>query len=179
MVNDEYSIPKKILKIKAAIKEASNMHADAACARREKLLKRSIDCEEYDLLLVDAERHAVATVMALEMEQLKNELREEFQLGEESLEFNANVQKMHIKKTSRGFDLIEFVDHYGAACSLQKSSLATEDCIWLGTNTNRMHLTQEQVSQLLPELQSFVETGELGSGYPDYDAYPDDDGGVE
>ena len=34
--------------------------------------------------------------------------------------------------TERGFDLITFTDRYGTKCSLQKSSLATEDAIWLG-----------------------------------------------
>jgi len=37
-----------------------------------------------------------------------------------------------MKKTDRGFAIQEFKDRYGAKCSIQKSSLATEDCIWLG-----------------------------------------------
>lgn len=107
---------------------------------------------------------------------------------------------MKINQTSRGFDIAEFVDRYGVKCSLQKSSLATEDAIWLGVDdadpkimvsdaitmglrertfteadngwcrfpvppevqfTTRMHLTVEQVKELLPILQHFVETGEL------------------
>lgn len=88
-------------------------------------------------------------------------------------------------KTSRGFSIITFNDRYGVECSLQKSSLATEDCIWFGCNdadpivlipgqgwtkiempedyiaNTRMHLSQEQVKELLPYLQKFVETGEL------------------
>lgn len=35
-------------------------------------------------------------------------------------------------KTNRGFDKIEFVDLYGDACNIQKSSLAGEDAIWFG-----------------------------------------------
>ena len=35
-------------------------------------------------------------------------------------------------KTERGFGLIEFKDRYGSKCSIQKSSLATEDAIWFG-----------------------------------------------
>jgi hypothetical protein len=70
---------------------------------------------------------------------------------------------MNIEKTERGFDIIEFLDRYGNGCSLQKSSLATEDCIWLGVNESRMHLTQGQVKALLPYLQRFVDTGELGA----------------
>lgn len=92
--------------------------------------------------------------------------------------------------TNRGFGNIEFKDRYGAECSIQKSSLAEEDAIWFGVNyadpkimasqtkeggtgwvaydipkdvllTTRMHLTQDQVKELLPILQTFAETGEL------------------
>ena len=41
---------------------------------------------------------------------------------------------MDLTKTERGFEIGEFTDRYGAKCSLQKSSLATEDAIWLGVN---------------------------------------------
>lgn len=34
--------------------------------------------------------------------------------------------------TARGFSTVEFVDRYGDACIIQKSSLATEDAIWFG-----------------------------------------------
>lgn len=71
--------------------------------------------------------------------------------------------------TSRGFLNTEFLDRYSQKCSLQKSSLAGVDCIWLGVNINiegqtvmeRMHLTQEHVRALLPALQYFVDTGQL------------------
>lgn len=39
---------------------------------------------------------------------------------------------MNFTTTNRGFALIEFTDRYSAPCSLQKSSLATEDAIWFG-----------------------------------------------
>lgn len=75
---------------------------------------------------------------------------------------------MIVTQTDRGFDLIEFVDMYGLACSLQKSSLATEDAVWLEATTPttagrsaRMHLTQNMVRELLPHLVRFVETGEI------------------
>ena len=35
-------------------------------------------------------------------------------------------------KTDRGFAIIKFVDMYDTKCSIQKSSLATEDAIWIG-----------------------------------------------
>lgn len=93
---------------------------------------------------------------------------------------------MRIKKvkTHRGFPGIEFQDKYDAKCSIQKSSLATENAIWFGVDDadpkiftgsgwkdfyipkevlliTRMHLTQKQVKKLLPILQKFVETGEI------------------
>ena len=101
-------------------------------------------------------------------------------------------------KTNRGFEISKFKDTYNAECSLQKSSSAMEDKIWLGVDdadpkimasdaielgldvplhvstgwihydiqkevllTTRMHLNIEQVKQLLPYLQRFVETGDL------------------
>jgi len=99
-----------------------------------------------------------------------------------------------MEKTQRGFDVLEFQDRNYTECTLQKSSLATEDCIWLGADkiglkefvanriplswtefpevdehsmehhysaNTRMHLTREQVKELLPFLIKFVETGEL------------------
>ena len=93
---------------------------------------------------------------------------------------------MKLSKTERGFAFGEFKDKYGKKCSIQKSSLATHDAIWLGVNddaidpqimtstgwakyeipeevllSTRMHLTQAMVKKLLPALQKFAETGEL------------------
>lgn len=80
---------------------------------------------------------------------------------------------IELKPTERGFVRGDFNDRYGAACSIQKSSLATEDCIWLGCDHEiihekfntpvgaRMHLTQEMAADLIPLLQHFVDTGEL------------------
>lgn len=93
---------------------------------------------------------------------------------------------MNITETGRGFSIGRFIDRYGVECSIQKSSIATEDCIWLGVNdanpkvllgdgngwspvplpdgtvcSTRMHLTQDMVKDLLPLLIKFAETGEL------------------
>ena len=103
---------------------------------------------------------------------------------------------MDVCKTRRGFNFIEFDDHYGEKCSLQQSSLASTECIWLGVDeanpkvmaseakffgleteettgwvdypvpenvymSTRMHLNRDQVKELLPHLQKFVETGEI------------------
>ena len=103
---------------------------------------------------------------------------------------------MELTTTNRGFALIEFLDRNQAPCSIQKSSLAFEDAVWIGVDdpspkilhgeatrmgvpheatcgwvpypipeevmiTSRMHLTREQVAELIPVLQRFVETGDL------------------
>ena len=75
---------------------------------------------------------------------------------------------IEIKPTNRGFLRGEFKDKYESHCSIQKSSIATEDCLWLGVDTDfngkectRMHLTVDMVKALLPQLQHFVKTGEL------------------
>jgi hypothetical protein len=42
------------------------------------------------------------------------------------------MTKIKFSKTQRGFRTGTFTDRYGEQCSIQKSSLATEDAIWLG-----------------------------------------------
>lgn len=90
------------------------------------------------------------------------------------------MSKIELTQTNRGFAVAPFTDRYGAHCSLQKSSLATEDAIWFGVGQTRegvdvkdgrMHLSRSQVADLLPLLQRFVETGELYEGAPLVDAY--------
>lgn len=92
---------------------------------------------------------------------------------------------MKRSKTERGFTRIEFIDRSNVKCSIEKSSLATEDAICLGVDypdpkifcigegwvnypipenvliSTSMHLTVDQVKQLLPILQKFVDTGEI------------------
>lgn len=104
-----------------------------------------------------------------------------------------NDNKLVIGKTPRGFKIIKFLDDYGCECSIQKSSAANEDKIWFGVNdpdpkimasktpeggtgwvtypipedvflNTRMHLTREQVAQLIPVLELFVKTGEITTG---------------
>lgn len=98
---------------------------------------------------------------------------------------------MDIGKTARGFSVARFADRNGVGCSIQESSLATEPAIWFGADdlglkrfpgngtgwhdvdlsdvfpgqtivgNTRMHLTQDQLRELLPLLTHFAETGEL------------------
>ena len=42
--------------------------------------------------------------------------------------------EIKLSTTQRGFAFGEFTDLYGAKCSIQKSSLATDDAIWLGVD---------------------------------------------
>lgn len=63
---------------------------------------------------------------------------------------------MNKTTTHRGFALIEFEDHNGEQCSLQKSSVATEDLIWLGVNDAKPKILASQ-------------TPEGGTGWVRYD----------
>ncbi len=78
--------------------------------------------------------------------------------------------KITLSETPRGFLRADFVDRNGDKCSIQESSLATEEAIWLGLNKGthhmgkclaRMHLTRKHVEALIPLLQRFVHTGRL------------------
>ena len=92
--------------------------------------------------------------------------------------------------TERGFGLVKFKDYYDCDCNIQHSSLATEECIWLGvqdaepqimaSNTKeggvgwvpydipkevllntRMHITRKQSFKLAKVLLKFALTGKL------------------
>ena len=100
--------------------------------------------------------------------------------------------------TDRGLQRIEFVDRYGEKCSIQDSSLATEDAIWFGIDEleikidpshtggrgwvkhelppgahafAHMHLTRHQVLGLLPLLHFFADKGVLPRGEAELVAY--------
>ena len=82
-----------------------------------------------------------------------------------------------IEQTQRGFEVVAFDDHYGAACTLQQSSLAVYEkpgssAVWLGCEKNtephhvtgdalspRMHLTRDQVSALVAHLTKWLAHG--------------------
>lgn len=83
-----------------------------------------------------------------------------------------------MKRTARGFAYYEGVDSKGEKISLQKSSLAGSDYVWLGVDNvrkvkdtsvyppteveiTRMHLSQEQALELSAYLQYFGTEGEL------------------
>jgi hypothetical protein len=65
---------------------------------------------------------------------------------------------MKIGTTPRGFDYVEFIDRYGVKCSIQKSSLADQDCIWLGVDDVKV--------KVLASLHRELATKELGTSDP-------------
>jgi len=50
------------------------------------------------------------------------------------VEITTSTPLGELTHTDRGFGRIDFTDRYGAKCSIQESSLATESAIWLGVN---------------------------------------------
>lgn len=78
---------------------------------------------------------------------------------------------LRYRDTHKGLRVANFTDRYGESCSIQRSSINGEDCIWLGrddppSNGNgqplaRMHLDRRQVRELLPSLIQFVNEGTL------------------
>ena len=72
-----------------------------------------------------------------------------------------------VRKTTRGFEYIEFKDHNDDRCSLQQSSIAIYElpgssAIWLGResdvpNPGRMHLNVDQVTALIKHLNSWLD----------------------
>jgi hypothetical protein len=56
------------------------------------------------------------------------------------------MAKIKMKKTQRGFAFGKFIDRYDNECSIQKSSLAFEDCIWLGLdNANPQIMSRDAI----------------------------------
>ncbi len=90
-----------------------------------------------------------------------------------------STEPMKDTKTGRGFELVEFIDRYGAACSLQQSSAADyiipgSSFLWLGRDKNaephpvtkeelppRMHLNRDQVQELVTRMQTWLLTGSI------------------
>ncbi len=70
------------------------------------------------------------------------------------------VKPVEIEANQRGFSLGEFKDQYGFECSIQKSSIATKDCIWLGiddpkpqimvSDARRLGITESMANGWMP-----------------------------
>lgn len=51
-------------------------------------------------------------------------------------------------RTGRGFAIRHFTDHYGVPCSVQKSSLAFKDAIWLGVDDAQPKVMAREAASL-------------------------------
>jgi hypothetical protein len=79
-----------------------------------------------------------------------------------------------LKSNGHGLLRGDFEDRYGQKCSIQESSLATENTIWLGVDVNlrgqevsaRMLLTREHAKALIPLLRYFARNGSLAAYDP-------------
>jgi len=70
-------------------------------------------------------------------------------------------------QTSRGFDLVRFVDASGKKCSLQQSSIGDSSCIWLGIDGPDPQILKSQAVDL-----GLLPPGEVSGWMP----YPIPDG---
>lgn len=76
---------------------------------------------------------------------------------------------IQLKASPKGLLRGEFTDLQGQECSIQESSEQSEDCLWLGPETDmhgemvlgRMRLSREMIKELIPLLRSFVTSGSL------------------
>lgn len=75
---------------------------------------------------------------------------------------------MKIEKTERGFALAEFTDRYGVKCSLQKSSLATEDAIWFGVTGLHVLVAEDASVMGRQDLLAPIGTPERLNGWVEY-----------
>lgn len=64
-------------------------------------------------------------------------------------------------KTKRGFSLGKFKDLYGMPCTIQESSLATDDAIWLGVSDPKPRIMASEAAE------AGVETNQT-TGWVDY-----------
>ena len=102
-----------------------------------------------------------------------------------------------VSRTSRGFEIVDFKDKNGVACSLQSSSLAEHEnpgtsAVWIGCDDanprillpgtgwtkvqwldgtiadTRMHLSREQVAALISHLQAWLERDTFSTSKPGF-----------
>lgn len=66
-----------------------------------------------------------------------------------------------LQHTARGFGFFELTDSYGKEFTIQESSSAEQEKIWIGAGSDRGHLTRDMVRQILPILQQFADTGQV------------------
>ena len=101
------------------------------------------------------------------------------------LEYIAFPLEIKMDKTNRGFAVGEFVDKYGVKCSVQKSSLASEDTIWLGCDdanpkcsVQKSSLASEDTIWLgcddaNPKILAYHINGGVANGWVEYKVHPE------
>ena len=67
------------------------------------------------------------------------------------------AKKIEFSKTQRGFKNGKFEDYYGAPCSIQKSSLATKDAIWLGIDNANPQIMSSDAIRMGLKQRTFTE----------------------
>jgi hypothetical protein len=67
------------------------------------------------------------------------------------------MAKIKIKKNRRNFETGKFIDRNGYECSIQKSSLANEDCIWLGIDDPKPQLMSSDATRMGLRQKTFDE----------------------
>lgn len=80
---------------------------------------------------------------------------------------------MKVENTERGFGIIRFIDANGQNCSIQQSSAIGDipdalsnpgsSFLWIGVDGARIHASKDQVREIVACLQSWIETGSLGT----------------
>ena len=73
--------------------------------------------------------------------------------------------ELKLKKTERGFGFIEFKDKYNIQCSIQKSSLATEDAIWFGVDDAEPRIMSSDAIRLGLKKREYSENDNGWCGY--------------
>ena len=77
---------------------------------------------------------------------------------------NDKENGMKMNKTSRGFSYSEFEDVYGQKCSIQKSSSAFDDCIWLGVDDANPQIMASEAYDL--GIETNEKTGHISFPFP-------------
>lgn len=90
----------------------------------------------------------------------------------EKARMTLDAAQLKVTRTERGFEIGTFVDDYGQACSLQQSSNAERDCLWLGCDEGqhiegrclaRMHLTTDHARMLIKHMRAWLTTGSIAA----------------
>lgn len=67
--------------------------------------------------------------------------------------------ELEFRHSKNGFGYFEFTDSYGQTFTIQQSSSAEQDKVWIGAGKEWGHLTRDMVRQIIPILQQFADTG--------------------